>query len=402
MERGREGRRRSNNGRDGGDGSSVSDVIDLSLSPPSGSPQISSMENISAYSTATADTSINADIKNAAAGGDGGDGININEDESSDEDEVMFLGTNKSTTMPKNSNYNDTLLPHVNSMKIDDIKSELESHGISTTFMVDKEELVDTLRDVRSNIYGKRNSASAAPGASSGDFRFGLADYRAEAKLKYEQSSKYQHSTNYDNDSHGIKSMHQPSNNNPKNRKVGGSMPIRNLSRVETLNAKQSHAFDLAIRQGKNIFITGPAGTGKSVLIKHIMAAFGRSKKRWVATSSTGTTAVALGGETLHHFAGCGVPSLVADFGRCFKPRVQERWSNVDVLIVDEVSMLSGEFLDHLNDVVKQIRHDSRAYGGCQLILCGDFFQLPPIERRKSDVREMLDHGKKLGRSSLQ
>ena len=67
------------------------------------------------------------------------------------------------------------------------------------------------------------------------------------------------------------------------------------------------------------------------------------------------------------------------------------------VLIVDEISMLSGgEFLDHLNDVVKQVRHDNRAYGGCQLILCGDFCQLPPIERRQSDVREMLDHGKKL------
>ena len=67
------------------------------------------------------------------------------------------------------------------------------------------------------------------------------------------------------------------------------------------------------------------------------MAALKSSQKIWAATSSTGTTAVALGGETLHHFAGCGVPSLVADFGKCFGMKSSARWSCVEVLIVDEV-----------------------------------------------------------------
>jgi ATP-dependent DNA helicase PIF1 len=58
--------------------------------------------------------------------------------------------------------------------------------------------------------------------------------------------------------------------------------------------------------------------------------------------------------------------------------------------------MLSGEFLDHLSDTVKQIRQDNRAFGGVQLILCGDFLQLPPIERNKNDVMEMMSHGKSL------
>ena len=80
------------------------------------------------------------------------------------------------------------------------------------------------------------------------------------------------------------------------------------------------------------------------------------------------TTAVALGGETLHHFAGCGVPSLVSDFGRCWKQIPMSNWQSVEVLIIDEISMLAGEFLDNLSDVVKQIRHhDNRAFGGIQL-----------------------------------
>lgn len=56
-------------------------------------------------------------------------------------------------------------------------------------------------------------------------------------------------------------------------------------------------------------------------------------------------------------------------------------------------SMLSGEFLDNLSDVVKQIRRDTRAFGGVQLILCGDFLQLPPIARNKNDIIEMISHG---------
>ena len=91
------------------------------------------------------------------------------------------------------------------------------------------------------------------------------------------------------------------------------------------------------------------------------------------------------------------MPSLVSDFGRCWKPLPMSNWQSVEILIIDEISMLAGEFLDNLSDVVKEIRRDNRAFGGIQLILlCGDFLQLPPIPRNKNDVVEMLSHGKDL------
>jgi len=101
---------------------------------------------------------------------------------------------------------------------------------------------------------------------------------------------------------------------------------------------------------GEDIFITGPGGTGKSHVMKIIIDYF-KSKyeaDEWAIVAPTGIAALAVGGQTIHSFAGCGVPQLVKDFDRCWGKKAKERWRSLKVLMIDEISMLSGEFLDHL------------------------------------------------------
>ena len=113
----------------------------------------------------------------------------------------------------------------------------------------------------------------------------GVADYRAAAKMKYEQSLLSRRNNSSNSSNKGNQSNNSSSTATSSTHHSQGS--IRN--RVEKLNTKQTLAYNLAIKDGKSIFITGPAGTGKSVLLKHIMATLeDQKKKRWAATSSTG------------------------------------------------------------------------------------------------------------------
>ena len=223
------------------------------------------------------------------------------------DDEVEFLGTTNN-----NSSTNALLPSDVRTMKIKDIKRELETeYRISTKLMIEKDELVSALINARNK-----------KGQSSTNDDTSVADYRASARSKYEQSILLEKSSTNHPLSNGSLQHSSP---NQSNKKKEGP---RKLDMVQRLNAKQLQAYNLAMNQRKSIFITGPAGVGKSVVLKHIMEALAqrRQKGTWAATSSTGTTAVALGGETLHHFAGCGVPSLVTDFRKCFGERSLARW----------------------------------------------------------------------------
>eukprot|EP01063_Lacrimia_lanifica_P036848 TRINITY_DN7414_c0_g3_i1.p1 TRINITY_DN7414_c0_g3~~TRINITY_DN7414_c0_g3_i1.p1 ORF type:complete len:1094 (+),score=137.16 TRINITY_DN7414_c0_g3_i1:124-3405(+) len=171
----------------------------------------------------------------------------------------------------------------------------------------------------------------------------------------------------------------------------------------EELNADQLAAV-AAVRRGENVFITGPAGTGKSRVLKAIIAHLRAAHKReeWIVTAPTGTAAVALEGQTLHSFAGVGVPKHRKDFGRAWHAESEKTkagrpaWRALKALVVDEVSMLSAEFFDLLSDAVIGVRNryrgieDARPFGGVQLILCGDFLQLPPIPEKADAVAEAV------------
>jgi ATP-dependent DNA helicase PIF1 len=144
------------------------------------------------------------------------------------------------------------------------------------------------------------------------------------------------------------------------------------------------------------VFITGVAGTGKSLVLKKALEYMSkqhtsRRPNDYVAVAPTGSTAIALEGQTLHSFAGIGIPKMATDFGKTKSNKnTAKHWKDLRVLVLDEVSMVSGEFFDYLSRVVSEIRDDPRPFGGIQLVVCGDFLQLSPIVPRKADVDQMV------------
>ncbi|QNP96732.1 Conserved hypothetical protein [Yarrowia lipolytica] len=161
---------------------------------------------------------------------------------------------------------------------------------------------------------------------------------------------------------------------------------------VASLSAEQQAIHDLVINGETNIFFTGAAGTGKSVLLRQIIASLRRKYKKSLdkvaVTASTGLAACNVQGTTLHSFAGCGlaredVDSLCKRIRRNKKAR--DRWKNVSVLVIDEISMVDARFFDKLEQIAQKLRRNKRPFGGIQLIVTGDFYQLPPVPDTNKD-----------------
>ena len=175
----------------------------------------------------------------------------------------------------------------------------------------------------------------------------------------------------------------------------------------DTLNDEQKTAFDFLLR-GDNVALLGPAGVGKSYLLSVIDSEFpGMSRRLELARASheehvklpriqmcalTGCAALLLGhkAKTLHSWAGIGlgkgtVQELYTKIRR--NRKVLQHWLLTDLLVIDEVSMLTAELLDKLNELGKKIRGSRSAFGGLQVLLVGDFFQLPPVNRSDEATR---------------
>ncbi|KAJ5356568.1 hypothetical protein N7517_011177 [Penicillium concentricum] len=164
--------------------------------------------------------------------------------------------------------------------------------------------------------------------------------------------------------------------------------PKQQDSKIATvfLSDEQKAVLDAVVERGKSMFFTGSAGTGKSVLMREIIAKlrnkYRKEPDRIAVTASTGLAACNIGGVTLHSFAGIGlgkepVPELVKKIKKNQKAR--NRWLRTKVLVVDEVSMVDGDLFDKLEEIARRIRNNGRPFGGIQLVVTGDFFQLPPV-----------------------
>jgi ATP-dependent DNA helicase PIF1 len=142
----------------------------------------------------------------------------------------------------------------------------------------------------------------------------------------------------------------------------------------------------LAIMEsGRSVLLTGAAGAGKTYVLNKFIRRAKKQGKSIAVTATTGLAATHLGGTTIHAWSGIGVHDHFdrRSTAKMAKTR-QELIKKADVLIIDEISMLHDFRLDIVDEVLRFIRDNPEPFGGMQVILCGDFFQLPPVNRQDS------------------
>lgn len=149
------------------------------------------------------------------------------------------------------------------------------------------------------------------------------------------------------------------------------------------MNREQLRAFEIAT-SGRNLGLFSAAGTGKTFVTKKIIEWAKQNNKNIGITSSTGTSAVTMGGRTLHSFLGIGLAQKSAYHlsvnTRTRSPNIISKLRDLDMLIIDEVSMISAELFDKVSEYLSIIRNaKDKPFGGVQLILSGDMCQLPPV-----------------------
>jgi ATP-dependent DNA helicase PIF1 len=150
----------------------------------------------------------------------------------------------------------------------------------------------------------------------------------------------------------------------------------------------QQEAIEVML-SGKNVFLTGEPGAGKTYTLNEFIRRAQALDKRIAITASTGIAASHLGGTTIHSWSGLGIADQIhdADLDRMsYKLQIRERYNRCDILIIDEVSMLHGSRLDMVDRACRWVRNNEKPFGGLQVILVGDMFQLPPVTRGSDET----------------
>lgn len=162
-----------------------------------------------------------------------------------------------------------------------------------------------------------------------------------------------------------------PPNNEPQ-------PPLKQSAPVDTssLGDEQSLVFEAMENVNDSAFITGRAGTGKSYLLRFFVA---NSKKKVVVVAPTGVAALNVGGQTIHSFF-CIPPKTPINKSELTLSSARlELYRNIDTIVVDEVSMVSSEIMDTIDFLLRKANGSSSSFGGKQILMFGDLYQLPPV-----------------------
>ncbi|GMF05812.1 unnamed protein product [[Candida] boidinii] len=183
----------------------------------------------------------------------------------------------------------------------------------------------------------------------------------------------------------------QSNNKNPNSQSHSTSYSSMNGF---VLSDEQSKVIDIVLNGKKNVFYTGAAGTGKSIvlgeLVRRLRSRYGESSV--AVTASTGLAATTIRGVTINKFAGIGlgIDNINGLVHRIQKNReTLSRWQQTKVLIIDEISMIDARLFSKLNAIAKIIRKSDKPFGNIQLVLTGDFFQLPPVTRNDPNFKNV-------------
>lgn len=142
------------------------------------------------------------------------------------------------------------------------------------------------------------------------------------------------------------------------------------------------------LKFGYSVYLTGEAGSGKTYLLNKFISFLRKKKAEIGITASTGIAATHLGGVTIDSWSGLGMRDEISRgeiYALSQKPYLRKKIQKTKVLIIDEVSMIHGKRLDSIDKICKIVRGNNHPFGGMQIILSGDFFQLPPVSEQRQD-----------------
>lgn len=148
----------------------------------------------------------------------------------------------------------------------------------------------------------------------------------------------------------------------------------------------QEEALDI-LRTGNNVYLTGSAGSGKTYVLSQYLLYLKQQGVKVGVTASTGVASTQLSGMTIHAWSGLGARQEITDreLSELTKRKyLLKRYEKTQVLIIDEVSMLSSKTLEGIDRLCRAFKNSSLPFGGMQVVLCGDFFQLPPVQTGES------------------
>lgn len=144
------------------------------------------------------------------------------------------------------------------------------------------------------------------------------------------------------------------------------------------------------LNAGANVFLTGAPGAGKTYVLNQFVKQARQRGASVAVTASTGIAATHLNGQTIHSWSGVGVAQVMTDtLLKQIKTRRGKRIRATDILVIDEISMMHAWLFDMVDQACRAVRRSPKPFGGLQVVMSGDLFQLPPVSNTRRD-RELV------------